>query len=393
MAHTLEQLARAESDLTHFELALRYELEALQILRTTSGIAPLNVANEMSSIAGTYWELNQLDKAEFYDKAALAISTRLERRHGQESMNTLNDLALTYDREGKFLEEKRILTEILAVEQKSLRPDHPQLSYTWVNLAWNSYALGQFQTAEDQMRTALNIRLQAYKPDHWLVASTRMFLSQFLMARDKTSEALTQAREAKQVDLKLYGLAHKETAQAQDALGMALLASGNVAGALAELESALHSNLLLYKPSHPAVTMSRLDLAEADYAFGNLGKAREQIELVFSETRSNPTGSNPLVTLRARLALARISAAQHDFSAAENAARQALAISQQLLPSGHPFIGNAQAALGWTYLLEGRPADAEAPLKKALEIAAKSTEPTRQKPRRQVVKYPPFLTR
>ena len=367
-AATLDLLAAAESDLTHFDKAATDQRESLELYEHALGDKDERVAQAMAELGGTLWEEDQLVEAEKYQTEAVALSTRLAGRHDPNTMDMLNDLALTYDHEGKLTEEEGILQEILAEQEKELRPGHPQLAYTWSNLGWMYDSQGRFAEAESAMRKALEIRLAAYTPEHWLIASSRVALAYMLMNRGKDVEALEQARQAKAADLKAFGQAHKETTGAEDVLGVALMRNGRGREALADLNASLESKKSLYPAGHRAFSLSRLQLAEVDYATGDLAEAKREIELAQPLAQGAASSSKCCIQLKMWPVEAQIEAESGDYAAAKAAANREIALAGEYHLSGdHPRVATARAVLGWVDLREGKAGDGIPLLQEALK--------------------------
>jgi len=355
MGDTLTRIGDAESDLSNFEKSLQDYRQALQVYTEALGQNDARVAAAKMGIGGNLWELNRLSEAERYQLEAIALESKLKGRHDLDTLNMLNDLALTYDRQGKLVEEEKLFREILSVEQEKLRPSHPQLAFTWTNLGWNLWVQSRFAEAEKALRNALEIRVTAYPDDHWLLASSRTALATVLVERGKAAEALALARRAKQADLKAYGATHKETALAQDALAMALLAEGQPREAQAELDSALESRLKLFPADHPNVVKNLMYLAEIHYAAGELATARKQIDTDLSYVKARGAGGDDKMFVPQMLVVqARILAAQGENAAAQAAALEALREAQRFLPAYVNVFADAEATLGLIYAQEAK---------------------------------------
>jgi tetratricopeptide (TPR) repeat protein len=120
---TLTRVGNSESGISHFQQAVDYYRQALDVYRHALGENDTRVAAAMMGMGGNLWELNQLAEAEQYQLNAVEINSKLKGRHDLTTMDMLNDLALTYDRQGKLVEEEALFREILDTEQQQLRPD------------------------------------------------------------------------------------------------------------------------------------------------------------------------------------------------------------------------------------------------------------------------------
>ena len=73
----------------------------------------------------------------------------------------------------RYAEAEPLMRRLLAIAEKSLRPEHPNLTVGLNNLALLYRAQGRYAEAEPLYKRSLAIREKALGPDHPDVAETR----------------------------------------------------------------------------------------------------------------------------------------------------------------------------------------------------------------------------
>jgi serine/threonine-protein kinase len=368
LADTLEKLGDVEGDLSHFDGADKFYQRALILYRAKLGNRDERVATALSAIAANFWELNRLSEAESWQRQAVDLESQLKGRHDRKTLDMLNDLSLILDLEGRWPEGYSLMREVVDAAKAELRPDHPMLGYGWNNLGWADFRLGRYAEAEQDMRTALSIRIATYGEDHPQVANTRANLAYVLLYRGKSQEAEPMARQALAIFLKTYGPIHRETAFADDSLGLALLANGHTAEARKQLQAGIEARIKILPPDHPQIGYNWVFLAQADSAAGALDQASEDMAKAMEILHRHFGSANHPMLAFVESRQAAALAAQGNLVIAEQLARQSLDMARATTPEGNPMIGAAEAALGWTYFLEGKASQGCPLLQNALTI-------------------------
>ena len=92
----------------------------------------------------------------------------------------MNNLETVYVQEGKYGKAEELTREVL---ERRIRTDpqwHPDLGYSWKNLAWVLVNLGRYDEAESAARKSLEIRLKAYEGEHPQIQAGRVGLAEVL---------------------------------------------------------------------------------------------------------------------------------------------------------------------------------------------------------------------
>jgi tetratricopeptide (TPR) repeat protein len=102
---------------------------------------------------------------------------------------SLNNLAMIYEKQGRYAEAEPLLTRALAIQEKALGPDHPDVADSLNNLATLYAEQGRYAEAEQLYKRALAIREAALGPDHPDLANSLNNLAAFYAEQGRYAEA------------------------------------------------------------------------------------------------------------------------------------------------------------------------------------------------------------
>jgi tetratricopeptide (TPR) repeat protein len=104
---------------------------------------------------------------------ALAIREKALGPDHPDVASSLNNLGNVYLRQGHYAESEPLHMRALAIREKALGPDHPDVAYCLNGLALTFRDQGRYQEAEGLLSQALSTREAALGSDHPLTKSTR----------------------------------------------------------------------------------------------------------------------------------------------------------------------------------------------------------------------------
>ena len=113
--------------------------------------------------------------------------------------------------------EQRLLSAI--DRAKAFGPRDPRLAATLNDLALTYFRLGRYADAEPLHRRALRIRERVYGPDHAKVAATLNDLAFLYVAQGRTTEAEPLHKRALKIREKAFGPEHPEVAKSLNNMG------------------------------------------------------------------------------------------------------------------------------------------------------------------------------
>ena len=242
-----------------------------------------------------------------------------------------------------FLQEKRALyrkaeplyRQALAINQKALGPEHPDTANSLNNLAMVLEAQGRLAEAEPLYRQALAIYQKTLRPEHLTTANSLNNLSTLLQAQGRLAEAEPLLRQALAITQKALGSGHPTTATSLNNLASLLQDQGHFAEAELLYRQALAICQKALGPEHPTTAANLNNLATLLQAQGHLDEAEPLLRQALA-IRQKVLGPEHPATATGLANLASLLQDQGHLAEAEPLYRQALAIRQKVLGPEHP---------------------------------------------------------
>ena len=113
----------------------------------------------------------QAEAEALYQRALTILEKALGTEHPYVAQS-LNNLAVLYDTQGKYAEAEPLYKRALAIDQKALGPEHPEVATDLNNLAALYYTLGRYAEAEPLYQRGLAILEKALGAEHPHVAQS-----------------------------------------------------------------------------------------------------------------------------------------------------------------------------------------------------------------------------
>jgi tetratricopeptide (TPR) repeat protein len=149
---------------------------------------------------------NDAEAEEFFRKA-LAIADRTLGPDNPELMLLLSDLTRLYLRKSAFSSAEPLLLRLLEMK-RSKGEDHPEVATVLASLANVRQSLGSHESAEQLWRRVLEIRERTLAPNHFAIATALEHLGEACAARGKIDEALSTFQRALSIRERTLGAEH-----------------------------------------------------------------------------------------------------------------------------------------------------------------------------------------
>jgi tetratricopeptide (TPR) repeat protein len=282
----------------------------------------LNLAGFYSKVRGQYAD------AELLYRRSLAILEKTLEADDPDVALSLNNLGELYRAKGKYTEAEKLLKRSLTIREKVLGPDHPDTAQSLNNLALLYHGQDKYTKAEPLFKRSLAIYEATLEPDSPSVAGGLNNLAFLYYAQGKYTEA--------------EPLLKRSLAIREGALG----------------------------PDHPDVAQSLNNLAELYRESGKYDKAEPLYKqsLPILEKALGPDHPNVAVTLNN---LALLYKSQSKPAEAEPLYKRSLAIREKALGPDHPAVATALENLAVLLRETQRDAEAEKLEARAEAIRAK----------------------
>jgi tetratricopeptide (TPR) repeat protein len=294
---------------------------------------------------------------------ALAAASAAERLEAdlETAAIVLNQIAVYHKARAAWAEAEPLYQRAIAIGEKTLGREHPNLAAFLNNLAELYRATGRYPEAEPLYQRAIAIGEKTLGPEHPNLAAGLNNLAELYRVTGRYAEAEPLYQRAIAIGEKTLGPEHPDLATWLNNLATLYQDTGRYAYAGAEL---LFKRVLAIRkktrgPEHPDVATGLNNLAGLYQASGRFDAAEPLLKraLAIDEKALGPEHPDLAIDLNN---LAGLYQATGRFDAAEPLFQRAIAILEKALPPEHPNL--KQGRENYAHLLDqlGRPAEAAA---------------------------------
>jgi serine/threonine-protein kinase len=292
-------------------------------------------AASLNSLGMLLSDMGRYEEAQKVHERVLALRQKSLGSEHPDVATTLNNLGGVLFYLGKYEEARQMHARTLALREKILGPEHPHVAASLNNLGLALWKLGQLEEARAAHERALALREKVLGPDNPDVAASLNNLGLVLLASLQYGEALTVYQRVLTLWEKALGPEHPDVGLALYNLGVCLAALGKTEESLRMHERSLALRQKALGPEHPEVAASLVSIGDALRSLGRYSEARERF-------------------------------------------KRALALQEKALGPDHPELAWLLLGQGHVALDQHRPAEAVAPLERALKLAPKLLRPAIQ---------------
>ena len=343
-------------------------------------LAGVTHAQKRDDAAALGAELDRLYQAGKYVEAT-EIAKRLlamrEKALGPEHPEVgtlLNDLGVLYRAQGLDAEAEALHKRSLGIREKALGPEHPKVGQSLNNLARLYQAQGRYGEAEPFYRRSLSITEKALGPEHPNVGTTLNNLGGLYQAQGRYPEAEPLLKRSLGIKEKVLGPEHYDVGTSLNILASVYQDLGRYAEAEPLLKRSLGIREKALGPEHPNVGTLLNNLASLYQAQGRYAEAEPLLKrsLGITEKALGPEDPGTGTVLNN---LAGLYQTQGRYAEAEPIYRRSLAIREKALGPDHAHVGTTLNNLASLYWDQGRYSEAEPLLKRNLAIHEKELGP------------------
>jgi CHAT domain-containing protein/Tfp pilus assembly protein PilF len=331
----------------------------------------LSCANPSSLWAQRLEDVNELNKratelfnARQYSDAipivlrVLAIREKTLSRDHPDVATSLNNLAALYQRLGRYADAEPLYQRSLAIFEKALGHDHPDVEPLLNNLAEVYESQGRYADAEPFYQRSLAIREKVLGRDDPSVGIALNDLAELFRKQGRYADAEPLYQRALAIYERALGSDHPAAATSLNNLALVYQSQGRYA----EAEPLFHRSLAIvekaFGPNHPDVATSLNNLAELYRNQGRYGDA----ELLYKRSlaiREKALGRGHPNVAQSLNNLATLYRNQGQYDDAEPLYKESLAIYETALGPDHPAVAMSLNNLAVLYQSQGRYSDAE----------------------------------
>ena len=327
----------------------------------------------LNKVAYYFYERAAYVEAELLCQRALAIREKALGPDHPEVSTSLNNLAALYSAQGKYDLAEPLYQRAVAILEKTLGPDHPQVGPALNNLAELYQAQGKYDLAEPLCQRALAIS-EKVGPDHPDVGTSLNNLAQLYRAQGKYDLAEPLYQRALAIREKALGPDHPEVGILLDNLAQLYRTQGKFGLAEPLYQRAVAILEKTLGPDHPEVGTALNNLAELYHMQNEFDLAEPLYQRALAIFEKALAPDHPAVGT-ALNNLAALLRAQGKYSLAEPLYQRALAIREKALGPDHPEVGTSLNNLAALYSAQGKYDLAEPLYQRAVAILEKTLGP------------------
>lgn len=275
---------------------------------------------------------------------------------------------------GRYGEALTFYQKALAIREKSLGPNHPDVAVILNNLAGLYHDLGLYSKVEPLLQRSLDIMVKAHGPDHPDVAVCLNNLATLYYTQGEYAKAEPLYQRSLKIGEKTYGPDNPHVAVRLNNLAKVYYALGEYAKAEPLFRGALKIFEKTLGPNHPNVATNLGNLAGFYYTLGEYVKA-EPLYLRALKIREKALGPDHPDVAASLNNLATLYYAEEKYSEAEPLYKRSLAILEKILGPDHPHVAANLNNLAELYQEQGQYAKAEPLYQRSLKIWEKSVGP------------------
>lgn len=331
----------------------------------------LKEAERLINRAGELYREGKYSEAIPLAESALAIRERVLGPDHPDVATVLGGLAEIYRASGNYEKPGPLFERALAINEKALGPDQPDLAISLNNLAEFYRIQGEYEKAEPLYQRALAIFEKSKGPDHPFFATSLTNLAEFYKAKGDYPKAKPLYLRALAIREKALGRNHLDVADSLKGLALLCYEMGDYKEAEAHF---LRAGAIFEKelgPNHPDVAMNLTGLAFVYQNRGEYEKAEPLLKrsMDIFEKVLGPNHTDYAASLNN---LAEFYRVKGDYNNAEAFYQRALNIDEKALGADHPDVALVLGNFAGLYRERGNYNKAEALLLRALAIREKT---------------------
>ncbi|WP_103670392.1 tetratricopeptide repeat protein [Pseudanabaena sp. BC1403] len=339
----VEPIRLPESETDDLDLPID-ELLVYIAQREVAGQEDASLATFYTLLARAYERDQEIDRAISTWQKAINLQEKLNL--SLELANSLNNLGILYDYQGKYSESEPLYWRSLEIRERELGANHPEVSTSLNNIAALYYSQGKYSEAEPLYQRSLKIREWRLGLDHPSVAISLNNLALLYESQGKYSEAEPLYLRSLDIDKQIYGEDHPEIAAALNNLAALYESQGDYSKAeplyLQSLK--ISERQLGTDQRYIATTLNNLALL---YRLQGKYSEAESLHRRSLEIRERQLGSEHPDVANSLRNLAIMRYHQNQYDEAKALLIQALKIQEVVLGDNHPDTQNTKESLAY----------------------------------------------
>ena len=353
---------------------------AVLLVSSLLTFSPIAFAQKLDEATDLNQEVVQLYKQGRYLEAlplaerALAIRERALGPNNPDVATSLNNIASLYRNLGRYSDAEPLFIRSLAIRQKVLGPNHVDVAATLNNLA-ELYRLQARDTAAERLfKRSLAIFEQTLGADHPNVGTILSNLAALDQVHGRYAEAESLYKRSLAIREKVLGPDHPDVAPTLNNLALLYKQQARYSDAETLYKRAIAIQEKAFGANYPDVAQALNNLASLYRDQGRDADA-EPLYTRLLETWEKALGPENIVVARSLNELALVYHDEGRYADAELLYKRSLAIREEVLGPDHPDVATSLNGLGAVYQAQGRYADADSLFNRSLAISERALGP------------------
>ncbi|CAF0851251.1 unnamed protein product [Adineta steineri] len=275
------------------------------------------------------------------------------------------------DDQGKYQEALTYYEKSLAIKQKTLPSNHPDLGTSYNNIGLVYYRMGDYPKALSYYGKDLAIKQQSLPSNHPDLGMSYNNIGVVYDSMGDYPKALSYYEKALAIKQQSLPSNHPDLGMSYNNIGSVYYSMGDYPKALSYYEKALAIKQQSLPSNHPSLGMSYNNIGSVYYSMGDYPKALSYYGKALAiQQQSLPSNHPDLGSSYNNIGSVYYS--MDDYPKALSYYEKALAIRQQSLPSNHPDLGMSYNSIGLVYENMGNYSTAHSFYERAVQIGQQS---------------------
>jgi non-specific serine/threonine protein kinase/serine/threonine-protein kinase len=332
---------------------------------------PVVQARLMATMGNVYRALGLYDEAAPLLEQSLAVRERELGPDDPDVAESLHFLGMVYGEQGRFSEAEPLLQRSLDIRERTLGPNDIAVANSVGTLGGDYAEQGRYEEAEVLLRRALEITKEQLGPEHPEVALALNNLGALYWFQRELADAEPLFERSLAIREKVLGSNHPELGEGLHNLGSLYYMQGKYDEAVVAYDSARKIFEQSLGAEHPNTAMIINNIAETYWVQGKYNEAEAYFKasLAIKDKLFEPSHRSFAVSLHG---LANVYRDQARYGEAEPLYQRALTIRETALEAGDPSVVETLTDFAAMLVSAGRVAEAERMAARA-EVLSDST--------------------
>jgi CHAT domain-containing protein/Tfp pilus assembly protein PilF len=352
----------------------RYQIRIAELRAATDRDRALFEADELCNQATELSIAGKLAEAQKLAEHALAIREKNLGPEHPDVAQSLSLLANIYRKLGDFAMAGQLHLHALEIREKVFGPEHPLVAVSLQSLALSYHLEGDYEKASPLYQRAFAIRQKALSPDHPDIAESLNGLANLFGDQGDNLKAEPFYQRALVIWEKAFGPEDHSVSRALNNLAITYQYLGDYLKAEPLYQRSLEIKVKTLGPNHPDVAQSLNNFANFYNDKGDYVKA-ESMHKHALEIREKSLGPEHPDVAQSLNNLANTYNYLDDLAKAEPLYKRGIAIREKMLGPEHMELASTLNGLANLYRNQGRYAEAEPIYQRAIAIHEKTQGP------------------